>query len=79
MGRARGILRRPGTTDPAPPGYPDHRCQSYSSPRSASVVLKGFALSSPPKCGCDVTSAAKSMQVAKFTKYAGAFSVISVV
>ena len=31
------------------------------------------------KCGCDVTSAAKSMQVAKFTKYAGSFSVISVV
>ena len=36
-------------------------------------------VASPPKCGCDVTSAAKSMQVAKFTKYSGAFSVISVV
>ena len=36
----------------------------YGSPRSTSVVLKVFTLSSPPKCGCDVTSAAESMQVA---------------
>ena len=27
-----------------------------------------------PKCGCDVTSAATGLQVAKFTKYAGAMS-----
>ncbi len=42
-------------------------------------VSKKEYLSSPPKCGCDVTSAVESMQVAKFTKYAGAFSVIMVV
>ena len=31
------------------------------------------------KCGCDVTSVARVLQVAKFTKYSDAFSVISVV
>ena len=32
-----------------------------------------------PKCGCDVNSAAKSMQVAKFTKYSWVNLVVSVV
>ena len=79
MGRIREILRRCGTTDPALFGNPDCRNQMYGSQRTVSVALKRFAFSSPPKCGGDVNSAAKSMQVAKFTKYAGAFSVIMVV
>jgi hypothetical protein len=34
-------------------------------------------LSSPPKCGCDVTSVGTGLQVAKFTKYAVYFYVVS--
>ena len=36
-----------------------------------------FALSSPPKCGCDVNSAALVLQVAKFNKYFEPYSFIS--
>ena len=36
--------------------------------RIVSVVLKRFAFSSPPKCGCDVNSAALVLQVAKLHK-----------
>ena len=79
MDRLRGILRSLGIADPALFGNPGRRSQMYGSQRTVSVALKRFAFSSPPKCGCDVNSAAKSMQVAKFTKYAGAFSVILVV
>ena len=66
--RFRGILRRLGTTDPAPFGNPGRRCQWCGLPRIASAVAIKFALSSPPKCGCDVNSAVESMQVAKFHK-----------
>ena len=77
--RFRGILRRLGIADPAPFDNLDRPSQRCCSLHIASAVPKRVALSSPPKCGCDVTSAAESMQVAKFTKYAGFILVISVV
>ena len=77
--RLRGILHRLGITDPVQFYNLGRRSQRCGFQRSVSVVLKRVAFSSPPKCGCDVNSTAEGMQVAKFTKYAGAFSVISVV
>jgi len=79
VGRIREILRRCGTTDPARSCNPGLQNQKYGSRRIVSKDPKMVAMSSPPKCGCDVNSATESMQVAKFTKYAGSFSVILVV
>ena len=77
--RLRGILHRLGITGPVQFYNLGRRSQRCGSRRSASVVLKMVASSSPPKCGCDVNSAAEGMQIAKFTEYAGAVSAISVV
>ena len=67
------------TVDPAPSCNPDRRNQKYGYLRTASAAQIVVALSSPPKCGCDVNSAAGIYQVAKFAKYAGFILVISVV
>ena len=69
--RFRGNPGMRRTIDPAPFCFPDHRYQRYYFLRSVSADLKVFALSSPPKCGCDVNSAAQVLQVAKLNKYDG--------
>ena len=79
MDRIRGYPGKCRKADPVQFCNPGLQNQKYGSRRIVSKDPKMVAMSSPPKCGCDVNSAAKSMQVAKFTNYAGAFSVILVV
>ncbi len=69
--------RIPGIADPVLFGNPGRRSQRYGSLHSVSVDPKVVALSSPPKCGCDVAPAARLLQVAMFTKYCKKLLVVS--